>query len=89
MSTCIVYTVPFTTVVVIGYVQTMFSVSEGVGSVQLDVRLMDTASLDQIPNLEVFLSAETNDGTASMLRLNHSSYFHGPAIHRSCCMQSE
>ena len=81
-QSCIVYTsiILFTTVVEIGLEQTMFTVGEDVGTVELCVHLITPPSLDQVPDLEVFLSAETNNGTASTLRLHYMymcNCFHG------------
>ena len=65
----------FTTVVVIGYEETLRTIRENVGRVELCVSFMIPPELDQIPNLQVFLSAVANPGTASMLRLNYSSHY--------------
>ena len=71
----------FTTDVVIGYEETLRSVSEAAGTAELCVRLMMPPSLDQVSDLQVFLSAATSDGTASMLKttpFSHHFFFHGP-----------
>ena len=47
----------FTTVVEIGFEVTVFTVSEDEGPVELCVSFMTPPSLDQVPDLEVFLSA--------------------------------
>ena len=66
----------YTTDMVIEYVITTHSVYEHEGPVELCVSFMTPPSLDQVPDLQFFLSAATNPGTASMLRLHRFSSIH-------------
>ena len=60
----------FITVVRIGFEETLFTVSEAVGTVELCVFFMTPQVLNQVPDLEVFLRAATVMGTAGTLRLS-------------------